>query len=81
MYFKNFFYDDECGKNIQAGRMQKYVHNKNRGILFTTGDNDSDNPNLKPLNRWRSHAHLLFGNWINQIYQEVPFEIEKIGKI
>ena len=39
----------------------------------------SDNPEIPPLNRWRSHAHLLFGNWINQVYQTTPFDIEKIG--
>jgi homoserine O-succinyltransferase len=33
-----------------------------------------------PLNRWRSHAHLLFGNWINQVYQTTPFVLEKIGE-
>ena len=39
-----------------------------------------DNPASRPLNRWRSHAHLLFGNWINQVYQTTPYEIEDIGK-
>ncbi len=39
----------------------------------------SDNPELPPQNRWRSHAHLLFGNWINQVYQGTPYDIEKIG--
>ncbi len=39
-----------------------------------------DNPDLPPLNRWRSHAHLLFGNWINQTYQTTPFELADIGK-
>jgi homoserine O-succinyltransferase len=38
-----------------------------------------DNPALPPQNRWRSHAHLLYGNWINQIYQSTPFELERIG--
>ena len=38
-----------------------------------------NNPNFKPINRWRGHAHLLFGNWINQIYQEAPFDKAKIG--
>jgi len=38
-----------------------------------------NNPKNEPLNRWRSHAHLLFGNWVNQVYQTTPFEIEKIG--
>ncbi|SIN92676.1 homoserine O-succinyltransferase [Vannielia litorea] len=38
-----------------------------------------DDPTQKPQNRWRSHAHLLYGNWINEIYQSTPFELEKIG--
>ncbi|WP_336070386.1 homoserine O-acetyltransferase MetA [Nitratireductor rhodophyticola] len=40
-------------------------------------DNDPSRP---PLNRWRSHAHLLFGNWINQVYQSTPYELEQIGQ-
>ncbi len=38
-----------------------------------------DDPSRPPLNRWRSHAHLLFGNWINQVYQTTSFDIGKIG--
>ncbi len=38
-----------------------------------------DDPTATPENRWRSQAHLLFGNWINQVYQTTPFEISKIG--
>jgi homoserine O-succinyltransferase len=38
-----------------------------------------DDPSRQPENRWRSHAHLLFGNWINQIYQTTPFDVAKIG--
>ena len=34
---------------------------------------------MPPENRWRSHAHLLFGNWINELYQTTPFDISKIG--
>jgi len=32
-----------------------------------------------PENRWRSHAHLLFGNWINEVYQTTPFDTQAIG--
>ena len=39
----------------------------------------SDNPELPPQNRWRSHAHLLFGNWINRVYQRTPYDINSIG--
>ena len=38
-----------------------------------------DDPKQPPLNRWRSHAHLLFGNWINEIYQTTPFDLRDIG--
>jgi homoserine O-succinyltransferase len=34
----------------------------------------NDDPNLAPVNRWRSHAFLLFSNWINQVYQSTPFK-------
>ncbi len=33
-----------------------------------------------PENRWRSHAHLLLGNWVNEIYQSVPFDWVKVGE-
>lgn len=37
----------------------------------------NDNPNEKPLHRWRSHAHLLFSNWLNYyVYQETPYQWE-----
>lgn len=38
-----------------------------------------DDPHRPPLNHWRSHAHLLFGNWINEIYQSTPYELSRIG--
>ena len=39
----------------------------------------NDDPSLTPQNRWRSHAHLLYGNWVNEIYQTTPYEIAAIG--
>ena len=39
----------------------------------------ADDPSMPPQNRWRSHAHLLFGNWINQIYQTTEFDTERVG--
>ncbi|RYH12174.1 homoserine O-succinyltransferase [Tropicimonas sp. IMCC6043] len=38
-----------------------------------------DDPENMPTNRWRSHAHLLYGNWINEIYQSTPFDPNAIG--
>ena len=39
-----------------------------------------DDPKKSPQNRWRSHAHLFFGNWINEIYQTTPYDLKEIGK-
>lgn len=33
-----------------------------------------------PRNHWRGHAHLLFGNWINEIYQTTPFDLTTLGQ-
>lgn len=39
-----------------------------------------DDPGAAPLNRWRSDAHVLYGNWINEIYQTVPYDHAEIGR-
>ena len=39
----------------------------------------NDNPDNDPLVRWRSHANLLFSNWLNYfVYQETPYDLTKI---
>ncbi len=38
-----------------------------------------DDPSQQPVNTWRSNAHILFGNWINMIYQSTPFDMSLIG--
>lgn len=38
-----------------------------------------DDPSLPPDNRWRSHAHLMYGNWINEIYQTTHYDMRAIG--
>lgn len=39
-------------------------------------DND---PTREPLVRWRSHANLLYCNWLNYyVYQETPFDLNEI---
>lgn len=38
-----------------------------------------NNPENKPLVRWRAHANLFFTNWINYyVYQETPYDINMI---
>lgn len=39
-----------------------------------------DDPSQPPTNRWRSHAHLLYGNWITEVYESTPYDMSKIGQ-
>ncbi|MBU2982278.1 homoserine O-succinyltransferase [Lentibacter algarum] len=39
-----------------------------------------DDPSKAPSNRWRSHAHLLYGNWVSELYETAPYDISKIGQ-
>jgi homoserine O-succinyltransferase len=38
-----------------------------------------DDPEKPPRNCWRAYAHLLFGNWLNEVYQTTPYDIGQIG--
>jgi len=39
----------------------------------------NDDPTKPPIVRWRSHANLLFSNWLNYfVYQETPYDIRDI---
>lgn len=60
---------DEYFRDVNAGVPIKMPHN-----YFPHND-----PALPPQNRWRSHAHLLFGNWINEIYQTTSYDLNEIG--
>ena len=51
------------------------------GIQIPANYFPSDDPKQRPENRWRGHAHLLFGNWINEMYQTTPFDLSLIGRM
>lgn len=61
---------EEYDRDVAAGKTIKPPH----------GYFPGDDVTIAPQNRWRSHAHLLFGNWINQVYQTVPYDSEAIGQ-
>jgi homoserine O-succinyltransferase len=59
----------------------EFFRDQSAGIPVNLPENyfpDDDTSKL-PSNRWRSHAHLLFGNWINQVYQTTEFNMADIG--
>ncbi|MDP4271450.1 MAG: homoserine O-succinyltransferase [Bacteroidota bacterium] len=59
----------------------EYKRDLSKGLSIEMPQNyyRNDDPNEKPLVRWRSHANLLFSNWLNYyVYQETPFDIREI---
>jgi homoserine O-succinyltransferase len=40
-----------------------------------------NDPSKTPVVRWRAHANLFFDNWLNYVYQETPFDLNKLGDI
>ncbi len=72
--FNHFEYDSGTLK-------QEYDRDVSNGTPINVPMNyyPDDDPTRVPQNRWRSHAHLLYGNWINEIYQTTPYELDKIG--
>lgn len=38
-----------------------------------------NDPTKEPIVRWRSHANLLYANWLNYfVYQETPFNLDEL---
>ena len=72
--FNHFEYDRDTLK-------QEYDRDVENGVPINVPCNyyPEDDPSRTPVNRWRSHAHLLYGNWINEIYQTTPFDMNEIG--
>ncbi|WP_170463993.1 homoserine O-acetyltransferase MetA [Ruegeria arenilitoris] len=73
--FNHFEYDSDTLK-------QEYDRDVANGTPINVPMNyyPDDDPSQPPQNRWRSHAHLLYGNWINEIYQSTPFNMDNIGR-
>lgn len=73
--FNHFEYDsttlkEEYDRDVAAGKP----------INVPCNYYPDDDPARRPLNRWRSHAHLLYGNWINEIYQTTSYDMDRIGQ-
>ncbi len=53
---------------------------KESGIAVPAHYFPDDDPSAEPIVRWRSHANLLFSNWINYyVYQETPFNLDQLA--
>ena len=70
-------YDADTLKN-------EYLRDLKQGINPHVPENyfPDDDPTRPPLVNWRSHANLLYMNWLNYfVYQVTPYDIETIEPI
>ena len=59
----------------------EYFRDKSEGKPIDIPKNyfPDDNPENPPLVTWRSHANLLYSNWLNYfVYQTTPYDINEI---
>ncbi len=62
---------------------REYLRDKNAGLPIEIPKNyfPGDDDTKPPVVTWRSHANLLFYNWLNYfVYQTTPYDISKIHK-
>ena len=67
-------YDADTLKN-------EYLRDLNQGLDPHVPENyfQDDDPQKAPMVTWRSHANLLYMNWLNYfVYQSTPYDIETI---
>ncbi len=61
--------------------MLEYLRDKDAGLPIDIPKNyfPNDDDTKKPVVSWRSHANLLYSNWLNYyVYQTTPYDITKI---
>lgn len=59
----------------------EYFRDVNKGLPIEIPKHyfPDDDPKREPMVRWRSHANLLFANWLNYfVYQETPYVLSEL---
>ena len=60
---------------------KEYLRDKNAGLPIHVPYNyyPNDDDSLPPMVKWRSHANLLYANWLNYfVYQTTPYDLREI---
>ncbi|MEQ3708552.1 MAG: homoserine O-succinyltransferase [Tateyamaria sp.] len=80
LYILNHFEYDSDTLKQEYDRDLASVQVQGAKIAMPVGYFPNNDANQRPLNRWRSHAHLLYGNWLSEVYLTTPYEMERIGQ-
>ncbi len=67
----------EYGRDTLA---EEYWRDFHKGMPIRLPENyfPEDNPERQPIFTWRSHANLLYRNWLNWVYQMTPYDVAEI---
>ena len=60
---------------------EEYFRDKEKGLNIHIPYNyfPDDDPKKRPIFSWKSHANLLFSNWVNYcIYQCTPYDLTEL---
>lgn len=60
---------------------REYLRDKNAGLPIGVPKNyyPNDDDTKEPMVSWRSHANLLYSNWLNYfVYQTTPYDLKEI---
>lgn len=63
---------------------KEYFRDIDKGLEIKIPYNyfENDDPSIPPKKSWRSHANLLFSNWLNYfVYQTTPYNPEEIMEV
>ena len=62
----------------------EYRRDVERGLPIAGPENyyPGDDPAARPVFSWRSHAHLLYQNWLNYyVYQATPYDLDELASL
>ncbi|GAB48041.1 homoserine O-acetyltransferase MetA [Mobilicoccus pelagius] len=69
----------EYDRDTLAGEYERDVERGLR-VDVPAGYYPDDDPTQRPRHGWRSHAFLLYANWVNYgVYQGTPYDLDLIG--
>lgn len=63
---------------------EEYVRDSQKGLDIKIPQNyfPGNDPSRQPVVSWRSHANLLFSNWLNFfVYQETPYDLKNLPNL
>ncbi len=60
----------------------EYKRDKEKGLPIEVPEDyyPENDVTQKPVISWRSYAYILFGNWLNETYQNTPYDLKQLPK-